>query len=96
MEKALEKKAGKSDSTFVEDKQIFPENKTEAIHETEESTHEGRSFMELYEESLQTIQEGKVVREKSFRLTRNSFWSISVTNPKGKFEPLSFLIWRAG
>jgi small subunit ribosomal protein S1 len=62
MEKALEKKAGKSDSTFVEDKQIFPENKTEAIHETEESTHEGRSFMELYEESLQTIQEGKVVR----------------------------------
>ncbi|MFO7459400.1 MAG: 30S ribosomal protein S1 [Desulfatiglandales bacterium] len=37
------------------------EPKEEASYETEGNTPEGQSFMELYEESLQSIQEGKVV-----------------------------------
>lgn len=38
------------------------EKKTESLDSTFEDAQDNRSFMEMYEESLQTIQEGKVVR----------------------------------
>ena len=62
MEKAREKKTEIIESTFEDGKLMFPDNEQEASHETEGSAQDERSFMELYEESLQTIHEGKVVR----------------------------------
>ena len=68
MEKAQNKKAESPDPTLLDGKEISPENKREALHETQGETREARSFMELYEESLQTIQEGKVVTGEIVRI----------------------------
>ncbi|UCF82259.1 MAG: S1 RNA-binding domain-containing protein, partial [Desulfobacteraceae bacterium] len=47
------------DPTFVDEKKAFPKEREEDLNETEESSHH---FMELYEESLKSIHEGKVVK----------------------------------
>jgi len=62
MKKAQDKKAENLEPTFEDGPQIPPKNVKETSPQPEEPMQDERSFMELYEESLQTIQEGKVVR----------------------------------
>jgi len=50
------------DSTSVDRKEIFSEEKGEEVNENEENIQDRHSFMELYEESLKSIREGKVVK----------------------------------
>ena len=47
------------DPTFADEKKALPKEREEDLNETEESSHH---FMELYEESLKSIHEGKVVK----------------------------------
>lgn len=46
---------------FVYEQELFHEGEGKDFDETEEDTQDSRDFMELYEESLKSIQEGKVV-----------------------------------
>jgi small subunit ribosomal protein S1 len=46
---------------FVYEQELFHEGAGKDFDETEEDTQDSRDFMELYEESLKSIQEGKVV-----------------------------------
>ena len=50
------------DSTAVNRKEIFPEEKGEKVVEKEENVQDRNEFMELYEENLKSIREGKVVK----------------------------------
>jgi len=50
------------DSTSVDRKEIFSEEKVEEVNENEENIQDRHNFMELYEESLKSIREGKVVK----------------------------------
>jgi small subunit ribosomal protein S1 len=50
------------DSTAVNRKEIFPEEKGEKVVEKEENIQDRNQFMELYEENLKSIREGKVVK----------------------------------
>ena len=69
MENATDKKtengfsvAKNVDSTSLDRKEIFPEEKGEEVNENEENIQGSHHFMELYEESLKSIREGKVVK----------------------------------
>ncbi|MBN2033738.1 MAG: 30S ribosomal protein S1 [Deltaproteobacteria bacterium] len=59
MEKEQKKTIDNPDLNLVNDKELSPDRKRE---ETQQVAEDSRSFMELYEESLQSIQEGKVVK----------------------------------
>ena len=48
--------------TFEDDQKIFSEEIVEDFNETEESIQDSDNFMELYEESLKSIHEGKVIK----------------------------------
>jgi small subunit ribosomal protein S1 len=50
------------DSTSVDRKGLFPEEKGKGVDKNEESNQDRHHFMELYEESLKSIREGKVVK----------------------------------
>jgi small subunit ribosomal protein S1 len=50
------------DSTAVNRREIFPEEKAEEINEEEETIQDRHDFMEMYEENLKSIREGKVVK----------------------------------
>jgi small subunit ribosomal protein S1 len=50
------------DHTFADDQKIFPEEMGEDLNETEGNSQDSHDLMELYEESLKSIQEGKVVK----------------------------------
>jgi small subunit ribosomal protein S1 len=54
--------AKSGDSTSMDRKELFPEEKGEEVNKNEENIQDRQSFMELYEESLKIIQEGKVVK----------------------------------
>lgn len=49
-------------STFEDDQKTFSEEMMEDLNETEESIQDSDNFMELYEESLKSIHEGKVIK----------------------------------
>jgi small subunit ribosomal protein S1 len=48
--------------TFEDDPKTFSEEMMEDLNETEENIEDGDNFMELYEESLKSIHEGKVIK----------------------------------
>jgi len=48
--------------TFEDDQKTFSEEMMEDLNETEENIEDGDNFMELYEESLKSIHEGKVIK----------------------------------
>ncbi len=50
------------DSTAVNRKEVFSEEKGEKVVEKEENIQDRNEFMELYEENLKSIREGKVVK----------------------------------
>jgi small subunit ribosomal protein S1 len=50
------------DPTFADEKKAFPKKKEEDPNETEENIQDSHHFMKLYEESLKSIHEGKVVK----------------------------------
>jgi small subunit ribosomal protein S1 len=50
------------DPTFANDRVAFPEQVENDYDEIEEQAQDSDSFMELYEESLKSIQEGKVIK----------------------------------
>jgi small subunit ribosomal protein S1 len=50
------------DPTFANDREAFPEQVKNDYDEIEDQTQDSDSFMELYEESLKSIQEGKVIK----------------------------------
>jgi small subunit ribosomal protein S1 len=54
--------AKNGDSTSMDRKELFPEEKGEEVNKKEENIQDRQSFMELYEESLKSIQEGKVIK----------------------------------
>ncbi len=54
--------ANNVDSTSVDRKKIFSEEKGKEVNENEENIQDGHNFMELYEENLKSIREGKVVK----------------------------------
>lgn len=49
-------------STFEDGQKTFSEEMMEDLNETEESIQDSDNFMELYEESLKSIHEGKVIK----------------------------------
>lgn len=49
-------------STFANDGKVFPEQAENVYYEIEDQAQDSHSFMELYEESLKSIQEGKVIK----------------------------------
>jgi small subunit ribosomal protein S1 len=50
------------DSTAVNRREIFPEEKAEELNEEKETIQDRHDFMEMYEENLKSIREGKVVK----------------------------------
>jgi small subunit ribosomal protein S1 len=50
------------DPTFANDRKAFPEQVENDCDEIEDQAQDSHSFMELYEESLKSIQEGKIIR----------------------------------
>ncbi len=50
------------DPTFANDRKAFPEQVENDYDEIEDQAQDSHSFMELYEESLKSIQEGKVIK----------------------------------
>ena len=48
--------------TFEDDQKTFSEEMMEDLNETEENIEDGDNFMELYEKSLKSIHEGKVIK----------------------------------
>jgi len=50
------------DPTFANDRKAFPEQVETDYDEIEDQAQDSHSFMELYEESLKSIQEGKVIK----------------------------------
>jgi len=50
------------DSTLADDQTAFPEGRGHDLNEKEENMQGSQQFMELYEESLKSMQEGKVVK----------------------------------
>jgi len=50
------------DPTFSNDRKAFPEQVENDCEEIEDQAQDSHSFMELYEESLKSIQEGKIIR----------------------------------
>ncbi len=48
--------------TFEDDQKAFSEEMMEDLNETEENIQGSDNFMELYEESLKSIHEGKVIK----------------------------------
>ncbi len=62
MEKGTDEMAENMYPTFADDEKTFAEEMVEDLNETEENIQGGDNFMELYEESLKSIHEGKVVK----------------------------------
>jgi len=58
------------DSTSVDRKEILSEEQGEEVNENEESIQDRHHFMELYEESLKSIREGKVVKGEIVRIDK--------------------------
>ncbi len=58
------------DSTSLDRKEIFSEKKEDEINENEENVQGSHDFMELYEESLKSIREGKVVKGEIVRIDK--------------------------
>ena len=50
------------DSTLLEDKELNPEERGEAASKNQENIADRHDFMELFEENLKGIREGKVVK----------------------------------
>ncbi len=62
MEKGTDEMAENMYPTFADDEKTFAEEMVEDLNETGENIQGGDNFMELYEESLKSIHEGKVVK----------------------------------
>jgi len=62
MVKKTDESAENMDLTHADGQKVFPNKSGEGLNETGENIQGGDSFKELYEESLKTFQEGKVVR----------------------------------
>ena len=50
------------DSTLLDDEELIPEERGEATDRNDESIQDHHDFMELFEENLKSIREGKVVK----------------------------------
>jgi len=50
------------DSTLLDDEELIPEERGEATNRNDESIQDHNDFMELFEENLESIREGKVVK----------------------------------
>ena len=87
--------AGNGDSTSVDRKEIFSEEEGEEVDENEETIQDRHDFMELYEDNLKSLREGKVVKgeivqiDKEFVLVDIGYKSegqiriAEFTNPRG-------------
>ena len=62
--------AENADLTFAYDRNGIPAEAAEDLNETEENIQDSRDFMELYEESMKSIQEGKIVRGQIVQLDK--------------------------
>lgn len=62
MEKGTDEMAENVYHTFADDQKTFAEEMVEDLNENEENIQGSDNFMELYEESLKSIHEGKVVK----------------------------------
>jgi small subunit ribosomal protein S1 len=83
------------DSTLLEDKELNPEERGEAASKNQENIADRHDFMELFEENLKGIREGKVVKgeivqiDKEFVLVDIGYKSegqiriAEFTNPRG-------------
>jgi len=58
------------DSTLVDDQKAFLKQTGEELNESVENFQDSHQFMELYEESLKSIQEGKVVKGEIIQIDR--------------------------
>jgi small subunit ribosomal protein S1 len=58
------------DSTSLDRKAVSSEKREDEINENEENAQGGHEFMELYEESLKSIREGKVVKGEIVRIDK--------------------------
>ena len=58
------------DSTAVNRKENFPEEKGEEVNEKEENIQDRNEFMELYEENLKSIREGNVVKGEIIQIDK--------------------------
>ena len=83
------------DSTLLDDEELIPEERGEATDRNDESIQDHNDFMELFEENLESIREGKVVKgeivqiDKEFVLVDIGYKSegqiriAEFTNPRG-------------
>jgi small subunit ribosomal protein S1 len=83
------------DLTLLDDKELIPEDREEAADKLQENIPDHRDFMELFEENLKSIHEGKVVKgeivqiDKEFVLVDIGYKSegqiriAEFTNPRG-------------
>jgi small subunit ribosomal protein S1 len=83
------------DLTLLDDKELIPEDREEAADKLQENIPDHRDFMELFEENLKSIREGKVVKgeivqiDKEFVLVDIGYKSegqiriAEFTNPRG-------------
>ena len=83
------------DLTLLDDKELIPEDREEAADELQENIPDHHDFMELFEENLKSIREGKVVKgeivqiDKEFVLVDIGYKSegqiriAEFTNPRG-------------
>jgi small subunit ribosomal protein S1 len=87
--------AGNGDSTSGDRKEIFSEEEGEEVDENEQTIQDRHDFMELYEDNLKSLREGKVVKgeivqiDKEFVLVDIGYKSegqiriAEFTNPRG-------------
>ena len=83
------------DLTLLDDKELIPEDREEAADKLQENIPDHHDFMELFEENLKSIHEGKVVKgeivqiDKEFVLVDIGYKSegqiriAEFTNPRG-------------
>jgi small subunit ribosomal protein S1 len=70
MVKKTDESAENMDLTHADGQKFLLDKSGEGLHETGENIQGGDSFKELYEESLKTIQEGKVIRGEIIQIDK--------------------------
>jgi small subunit ribosomal protein S1 len=59
-----------TDPAFADDQKAFTKERGEDLNETEENSRANHHFMELYEESLKSIHEGKVIKGEIIQIDK--------------------------
>ena len=84
------------DSTPLDRKEVFPVEKGEEVNGSEENIQGSPHFMDLYEESLRSIREGKVIKGKIVQIDKEFVLVDIGYKSEGQIRTAEFLNPRGG